>query len=114
MCIRDSYKASNDEAVIPSYDIEEDQDPLPIKAKTARSVSLARNYILCNVIIQCALLALILFFVLIEDWYRLKESLCVSIRAPPSDSSPSTTETTTTCCISIGRRRTVVDSLPLG
>lgn len=63
------HRDTVDEALIANYDNEE--DTIPIKAKTARSVSFARNYLICNVVIQCLLFAFIIFFVLTEEWYIL-------------------------------------------
>jgi len=66
-------RSTIDEAVISSYD--NDEDPIPIQARTIRSVSFARNYLLCNIVIQCLLFACILFFILTEDWYSVKVHL---------------------------------------
>lgn len=63
-------KFRNDEAVIAFYDGNDDF--APIKAETARSVSFARNYLICNIIVQCFLFAFIVFFVLAENWYTIK------------------------------------------
>lgn len=67
-----THSAIVEEALISSHDIDDDKDPIPINAKTARSVSFAKNYIVCNIVIQCLLFASLLFFVLTEDWYALK------------------------------------------
>ena len=75
-----AYRITSDEAVISTYDIDEDQDPIPIKAKTARSVSLAHNYLLCNITTQCLLLALMIFFILTENWYKIEVNFALMHR----------------------------------
>jgi len=75
-----AYRIASDEAVISTYDVDEDQDPTPIKAKTARSVSLARNYLLCNISTQCLLFASMLFFILTENWYKVEVNFALMHR----------------------------------
>ena len=54
----------------------DNEDHSPVIHKTTRSVFLARNYLIFNVIIQCIIFGLALFFVLAETWYSLKVKAC--------------------------------------
>eukprot|EP00826_Nyctotherus_ovalis_P041900 TRINITY_DN4269_c0_g3_i7.p1 TRINITY_DN4269_c0_g3~~TRINITY_DN4269_c0_g3_i7.p1 ORF type:complete len:112 (+),score=0.40 TRINITY_DN4269_c0_g3_i7:81-416(+) len=101
--------ASNDEAVIAFYDTNDDF--LPTKVETARSVSFARNYLICNIIVQCLLFALIVFFVLAENWYTIKVTLSPDLRKFKLACSLSTIKKASTPSTNIATSKTVLKNL---
>ena len=69
----------NDENMLASYNTRDDTEAVPVSEITRRSVSIATNNLILNVIIQSTIFALVFLSVLFENWFSLDVSMRVSL-----------------------------------
>eukprot|EP00826_Nyctotherus_ovalis_P039742 TRINITY_DN3840_c0_g4_i2.p1 TRINITY_DN3840_c0_g4~~TRINITY_DN3840_c0_g4_i2.p1 ORF type:complete len:230 (+),score=41.99 TRINITY_DN3840_c0_g4_i2:158-847(+) len=70
-------EVSNDDTLVSSYDNEDDRSP--IERRTSHSIHLARNHLVCNIVLQLLIFAAMLFFALAENWCTLKKNSIVGL-----------------------------------